>query len=293
MRKTALFALVVSLLLSVEGQVQPGTLLWEVSAPGLKTKSYLFATFHEVNPAFFLTQPNAVKKLNEAALLLVEETYNNVAADSTYPMLKNWTRKQWEQLLTEQQLEIFTAFIKKAERPDFFSLPPFILTRTIIGMFFMDFCSDGSRTSYQPLDNYIEKLARDQGKPVMSLDEPQAKILIDIASGAGAKENEQYASYIAELMNDMLNDNESGCEILNKYKSQAIDYELETDLMLNTARSKSLFERNKKWLPVLKKQMQSQSCFIAVGMRHLFYRQGLISQLRKDGFEIRPLLSDE
>jgi uncharacterized protein YbaP (TraB family) len=293
LKQVTVILLLVSILLSVEGQDQPGTLLWEVSAPGVKTRSYLFATFHEVDPFFFLTQANAVKKLNEAQILFVEEAYDSAVAFSTSAMLKSWSKNQWEQLLTSQQLDIFNAFTNKAERPDFFFLPPFILTRSIIGMFFMDFCNDGSRTSYQLLDNYIEKLAREQGKRVMSLDEPQAKILTDIASGAGSKENEEYASFIAELMNDMLGNNESGCELLNKYKKLAIDYELETELPLNTARSKSLVERNNKWLTVLKKQMQSQSCFVAVGMRHLFYSQGLISQLRKDGFEIRPLKSVE
>ena len=48
--------------------------------------------------------------------------------------------------------------------------------------------------------------------------------------------------------------------------------------------------RNKKWLPKLVSQLSSKNCFIAVGFLHLKHDCGLISELKKKGFVITPIM---
>jgi uncharacterized protein len=52
-----------------------------------------------------------------------------------------------------------------------------------------------------------------------------------------------------------------------------------------------LRDRNLRWLPKLKENMKSESCFIAVGALHLAGESGLITLLEKEGYTVRPVRS--
>lgn len=47
--------------------------------------------------------------------------------------------------------------------------------------------------------------------------------------------------------------------------------------------------RNKKWIPVIKSNIQECPCLIAVGAGHLPGKEGLINLLRKEGYRVKPL----
>ena len=54
-----------------------------------------------------------------------------------------------------------------------------------------------------------------------------------------------------------------------------------------------MIERNMAWLPKIKswlKEGEEKKPFIAVGAAHLFGEQGLIDLLRKEGYELLPVL---
>ncbi|MDN5287549.1 MAG: hypothetical protein JWR38_3823 [Mucilaginibacter sp.] len=42
-------------------------------------------------------------------------------------------------------------------------------------------------------------------------------------------------------------------------------------------------------MPQLNKALREGDCFIGVGFGHLGYKEGLINQLRKAGFEVTPV----
>lgn len=51
-----------------------------------------------------------------------------------------------------------------------------------------------------------------------------------------------------------------------------------------------VIERNKKWLPILKQQIDKESTLIAVGALHLFGEDGLINVLQKAGYVVTPVM---
>ena len=52
-----------------------------------------------------------------------------------------------------------------------------------------------------------------------------------------------------------------------------------------------LTNRNKKWIPKLKLELQNKSCFIAVGAAHLFEENGIIEGLKNEGFKLTPVIN--
>lgn len=51
-----------------------------------------------------------------------------------------------------------------------------------------------------------------------------------------------------------------------------------------------LIKRNKKWLPILKQQIDKESTLIAVGALHLFGEDGLINALQKADYVVTPVM---
>jgi uncharacterized protein YbaP (TraB family) len=50
-----------------------------------------------------------------------------------------------------------------------------------------------------------------------------------------------------------------------------------------------LNNRNRNWIPVMKKKMSANSTFFAVGAGHLGGQQGVIRLLRKEGYTVTPV----
>jgi uncharacterized protein YbaP (TraB family) len=50
-----------------------------------------------------------------------------------------------------------------------------------------------------------------------------------------------------------------------------------------------LVNRNKKWIPVMKAEMNRSACLFAVGAGHLPGTDGVIDLLRKEGYTVSPV----
>ncbi len=87
-------------------------------------------------------------------------------------------------------------------------------------------------------------------------------------------------------MQKMLDNDASECTLLHNYKQLNLDYALDTTI---TGYDNLLVNRNNKWLRHLQEAFAHNHCFVAVGFRHLYYRQGLITGLRKLGFTVEPV----
>ncbi|MDJ1469248.1 TraB/GumN family protein [Xanthocytophaga flava] len=288
MLKKVLVILLVFYSSTVFSQDQPNTLLWEVSRVGLKHKSYVFGTFHEVYPSFFLSQKNAVQKLTSSSMLYVEQSrkdfYDSGASNAT---TITWDVNKWKAATNSAQRKVFDSFVQKAENTDYYNLPPLLLSLTLFRMYAQNFCDTANRDSDESLDHYIERLAETKNIPVESLDDKE-KI------GEVFSSNTLADSVLVEacvgIMRSMLEEDSKPCQIFDTYKNLAINYELSKDLT-DKNNNLALLERNRKWVKRLDKVFQKNSCFVAVGYRHLMYRQGLIQQLRDVGYNVKPVLS--
>ena len=285
-RVSFLFTLIIIPTL-IYGQNTPKTLFWKITKPGSKYESFLFGTFHEVNPAFFDSLTYVVNKLKQSDILLVEESIS----ESKAPILTKqpaWTFEKWNAVLTNEQKQIFNRFAKKSEDTSYYNLNPLMLSLTTSRLYFTNFCQS-DRPFTELMDHHIERVAKNYNKNVYSLDIDQRIILRDVAEKLTSQQDSLYTTYSIHAMQSMLNDDFSDCKILNDYKNLAINYQLDLDLTLHPNYSILLAQRNVRWTMIMDKLLSVNNCFIAVGFRHLMYKEGLIQQLRKLGYEVSPI----
>ena len=48
------------------------------------------------------------------------------------------------------------------------------------------------------------------------------------------------------------------------------------------------YDRNVKWIPVIKENIAERPCMVAVGCRHLMGSESLIAMLRREGYTVEP-----
>lgn len=90
---------------------------------------------------------------------------------------------------------------------------------------------------------------------------------------------------------------EQTSEVFSLYKNQEIqalyDYTKESydDPKYPTSDIKVLLDnRNISWIPVIEAQISKESTFIAVGAAHLAGENGVINLLKKQGYNLKPVL---
>lgn len=234
------------------GQNLPKTILWEVAKDGNMHKSYLFGTFHEVDPAFFEALPNTMSKLKQADVLFVERKQNasNTVTENDRSF---WTIDKWKVLLDKRQDSIFKAFTTKAGSNNYYHLPPLRLSMEIVREYLQFTCDREGRTSFEIMDDFIESIATKQEKKIFSLDKNHGAMINDAQNSFNYSLDSLYASVSIEYMENMLNENQSGCATLIEYKNFNLNYELDTDIKQGANYDALLTERNKKWQQLLTK----------------------------------------
>jgi uncharacterized protein YbaP (TraB family) len=268
------------------GQDLAKTILWKVTKPGNKNESYLFGTFHEVNPIFFDSLSGAVAKLQQSRVLFVEARFSENPSVNQQPRV--WNAEKWNAVLTNGQKVIFNEFIKKSEDTSYYKLDPLLLSLTVARLYLMNFCEPGT-ASNELMDTHIENYAIKKNIRVYALDSNQGSMLKSTAETFGRVQDSLYSTYVIDYMKKMLDNDLTDCEIIKTYKSFDINYKLDTDLLAYAPDAPLLIKRNKVWIQVLDKALSSNNCFVAVGFKHLCYKQGLIQQLRALGYRVSPI----
>lgn len=269
-------------------QNHPNTILWEVSKKGINHKSYLFGTFHQVNPLFFDSLKNTNQKFETVTALFVERVIkaNQPIDTAALREMFSWNPEKWNTVLDAEQKGIFSRFVEKAHDSIYYAASPVNLYFRMLNLYFQNVCDRAFRKSYQLMDDYIVQKAKEKNLNVTSLDENVLQLIQDAAKKDSLLSIRENVKNSMNLMNKMLENDKSGCEFLTSYKNFTIDYALNQKLKGLDA---LLSDRNDLWMKVLPIAIVRQSSFIAVGIKHLFYKDGLIQKLRKAGFKVVPI----
>lgn len=263
------------------------SLLWEVTNKGNKDTAYLFGTFHEVNPAFFTAYPRASELLTKADILVLETKIAGNTADKRALKL-NYNRAKWEHLLGNAQTTTFDRFTTKAEDSSYYSMPPLVAALTLNRMYLKNYCDTAGEMTTILMDEFIEQKALESKKTVVALEENQMKTLSDITTSNNNVQEKKYAITTVTLMEKMLTDNADLCDDIYQYRRRQLDYRLNQP---SPGDADLLHNRNKLWIAQLDHLFKKGRCFVAVGFRHLYYRDGLIASLQKMGYYVRPVIS--
>ena len=272
-------------------------LLWKISGNGVKKASYLYGTIHVIPKDKFVLSEPAQKALESAKRLVFEIDMKEMTNMGTQMsmMTKSFMAggKTLKDLLSPEDY----AFVKSKMTAKGFPagmferLKPMFLS-TLIST---DEESTGPAANVTSVEMELYQHTKKQNMLTGGLEtanfqislfdsipyDAQARMLVDglradTTQVEGETELDQMMKmYYAEDINAMQ-------QLISSDKSDMGDYE---DLLL--------LKRNRSWIPVMGRYMRENPSFFAVGSGHLGGPKGVIALLRKEGYRVEAVLSNQ
>lgn len=169
-----------------------------------------------------------------------------------------------------------------------YELHPLPLNFILQYMYFQGVVDTVGRTSYDLMDNRIIQRAEEMNKNIIALDLNQAQDLQKEFSLNKVLTDKLLIKSNLYYMEQLLTKNAHTPlgDFLQAYKAQTLDYKFKK----KPAYTHILDGRNALWLLSLESSFMKNSCFVAVGIKHLYYKNGLIMSLRKAGFDVKEVM---
>lgn len=289
-----LFPLLAHLLLFTSCQVNKvqtnQSLFWQVSGKGIKKPSYLFGTHHLLSSNFLSDNAVVTRKLQQAELVAGEMIIDSAKLLETAIagiMLDN----SLDKILSKED---FDATDKVLKEQTGYSLPmlnmfkPMTIYILIINARHIKSLNMDAPHTGLSMDEYFQKKGREMGKKVIGLEtmEDQINVLYRIYS------LERQVELLKEAVYDKQNIVSDEILQINKlYKRQQTEklYEVAKRTMQSNEYQALLVNRNNEWMAQLKQEMPRQPVFVAVGAMHLAGPDGLVHQLKKQGYKLKPI----
>ncbi len=260
------------------------SLLWKISGKGLKEPSYVFGTFHMMcKDQFQISQPF------KDALSSCKKYYGELDMDDpTMPanMMEIAKLKDGKTIDSYMDAKEFAEFDKKYQSITGMSLMLFKQYKPFLGMSLLILKSVPCSATVQP-ETELMHLAQQKKMEILGLEtlENQIKLLnkepIDTQLVAMRKMVNNFDS-CKQMMQTMTN-------LYLKKNVDALYLFMKENGVNDSFESSMLINRNKKWVPKMKKAMKESPCFFAVGAGHLGGKSGVLALLRKKGYQVKPI----
>lgn len=263
------------------------SLLWEVSGNGLKEKSYLFGTFHLLCKGDILISEQLKKAMDNSDAVYMELDMDDPSVVMGGLMMLNMKGgKKLPDLYTEEEYKKVSSYFKDSlHMPISFleSTKPYFLVAMLYPK--MMPCKTVSG-----VEEELMKLAKREKKTINGLEtmQFQASVFDSIPYEQQAKEllkgidsMASYAKYFDTMVQVYKSQQLQKIESL--FNKSEFGMEEHQDILLDN--------RNKNWVVQLKKIMDQQPVFVAVGAGHLVGKNGLIALLKKQGYKVTPLIN--
>lgn len=261
------------------------SLLWEITGKKVKSPSYLFGTIHLISADkfYFPDQLSAKVKKTErlvmeigglsdqiqmAHLLFLEEgnLFDHFSPSQTDSII-NYIEKN----LSYDSIQVRTMFGR---------MKPIALMQLFTKKAFGE-----SPRSYEMEFEKIAKAEELEIKGLESIEEQMA-----IFDGMTMEDQ------VEMVMSGIVDDEESD-SLIAKLQETYLSQDIEAIYSFMEADSTSLmkyeddilFDRNARWIPLIKKHIKKKRCFIAVGAAHLGGEKGVINLLRAEGYTVTPI----
>lgn len=279
----------VTLTSCAQSGVGNNTLLWKISGNGLAKPSYLYGTIHMI-----CADDAKLSKRMKKVIEDCEEVYFEVDMDNIFEMVGAMGKMKMngdttlKDLLTKEEYDKVKAYFDSKG-----SMLPFSMLETYKPILAASTLEQGAL----PCDNtammeqVILKEAQQYKKKIKGMETMsyQAGLLDSIPYKLQAQ---QLLSYIEAAGTDD-KDDKTMQEMFKAYKDQDLQQlealMVETDAGLAGFTDLLLYRRNYNWVEKLKSLLPEKSILIAVGAGHLPGEKGVISLLRKEGYEVTPV----
>jgi len=260
------------------------SLLWKIEGKNLTQPSYLYGTIHLICPSDFVlsdTLKGCLKRTEQLTLEIDMDDPGMMMA-----MMKSMAMqegKQLKDLLDARDYDRLNAYFKDSvgmsiapfERAKPFMLMSVLLSRVLT-------CQP------QSYEMSLMGLAKKQKAEVVGLEtvEEQMAVFDSIPYADQAK-------MLVTLMDSLPQARQEFGKLVQVYKNQDLaglyNLTLESDFEMENQQEVLLTDRNKRWIPVIERQMADKPTFVAVGAAHLGGDQGVIALLRKEGYSVMPV----
>jgi len=262
------------------------SLLYQVTGKGLAKPSYIFGTFHAICSTEMVPLTSVDTYLNQTDQLMMEIDMDDTAEmQSMSKSIFMADGKTLKDFLTPDELAKVDELMKSylgAPLNNLTNIKPSMLTVLVLTRPKAIGCTPVT------FDLELMKSAVGKKKPVVGLETvaSQVKVLDSMPLDKQAKALYKVAAdptkAIAELK-----------KLMDVYKTQDVEKlfdattKQETDEMEFHARL--LDERNLSWIPKLEVAFKEKPTFVAVGAGHLGGKKGVLSLLRKKGYQVSPV----
>ncbi len=266
--------------------VTQNSLLWVVSENGLEKPSYVFGTIHLISQKDFEIPDTLNSLINKCDQITFEvnmdemSDQNNILSVLMKSVMENGTTLK--DLLSDEEY-------KKIEvRFDEIGLPLYMVER-IKPMILSVMLSSDLSASSEAMASYemrIMQMTKKMNKKINGLESLDFQMSMFDSIPYSVQAKMMMSSLDEAAHSDEFDD------MVKLYKKQDIDN------MSQMVISNDIFKpyedlliknRNTKWIPIMKTQMNEQQTLFAVGAGHLGGEFGLISLLRKEGYNVQPI----
>jgi len=281
----AILAILVITSVGAKPLKQRSGLFWQVTKPGSTDSSYLFGTLHLLEQSYVDTMPNLMRALDRADIVLGEIVLDSATKKeaamltaSVAPLDSILTPRQYAQVDSELRhvLGMPLAF--------FNNFQPLAIYALLIQGLYKKQHPENIRNGVL-MDIYFQQRAKRAGKEVKGLEslEDEADALF------GSLTPRKQVHELMDLIKHKAKVLKKLDELLSAYRAGDLAKLLtEDDLGApgDELMEGLLYKRNATWLKELPAIFDSHNAFVAVGAGHLGGPRGLVSGLRKLGYQV-------
>ena len=299
--------IVITILLSFVVATAEAQLLYRISGGGLKEPSFMLGTVHNL-PGSLLdsiseyaeaeaqcqqmyVEGNPVKYLKNKFRNKQDKPQRQELQDLKYPVGKNifdYIDSESSDILTKKFKEIMRADLRDTTIIDFRDMPPSYFLSILHTHFYGPIMSGF-------MDGYLMAKAMDRGMDVGELDDENIKT--DSLSTKQNKEMPQTIQAQADSLVTFLKTYDERQQALIKQRDEILSYWTTGDLesLINVNKQEieqhpSVYkDRNLKWLPKMQAAMSEKPTIFVFGSGHLAGSDGIISLLRKAGYNVNQI----
>ncbi len=278
-------ALCSTLLFNSIGKSQ-NTVLWSIEHRDCPHRSYLLGTLHQVGNTWVDSLGGLLSALASSELAIFESidpaeqlmaNMNLREADHSYREVFRPREVAW----LEGYSSDWTVPLHKLSPIELYWKLNQELTKELCGS-----VREGDR--FDHMDQYLYHLADSLGIETLGLETDSAQSRL-INEGIGSNTWKAMRPMIRKDIRSMRKGkaNAGRCELVHRYMRLDIgNYALDAPCPVDDP---VIAERNAQWMEVLPQLLMERSCFIAVGLMHLFKDCGLINRLQEAGFVVAPI----
>lgn len=265
-------------------------IFYSVTKPDIKDTSYLFGTYHLVKDSY-LSELKDVNKALSTAKGVVVETILDPSEMQRVQAMGMMQNKLITDFLDKPLADSLNAELTSTLGVDltvFNQLKPINVVLTLSVVHLMNNNSVLQQFTGEALDAHFAQFGKSNGKTVTTLEtiDEQMDIIFNQMSDQEQADQLIYFLRNKEFMIQM------GDELLNSWFGNDMEkiYNVYERLVSISGQSDFLLKtRNDKWMKVIPNLIKKESQFIAVGVLHLGGPNGLIVQLKQNGYTVTPI----